>query len=58
MSKRKKKNRKVKKQIRRTVTLVHRIAISLHAEAETLQEKTASLVKAVDQLCGVEEIAP
>lgn len=46
----KKKQRKAKKSIRRTATLAHRIAISLHAEAETLQQKTAWLVKALDEM--------
>jgi hypothetical protein len=40
---------KTKKQIRRIVTLIHRVAISLHAEAETLQEKTASLIAELDR---------
>jgi hypothetical protein len=40
---------KTKKHIRRTVALIHRIAISLHAEAETLQEKTASLIAELDR---------
>ena len=39
-----KKKPKTKKQTRRILALIHRIAISLHAEAETLQEKTASLI--------------
>jgi hypothetical protein len=40
---------KTKKQIRRILALIHRIAISLHAEAETLQEKTASLIAELDR---------
>jgi hypothetical protein len=44
-----KKKPKAKKQIRRILALIHRIAISLHAEAETLQEKTASLIAELDR---------
>jgi hypothetical protein len=44
-----KKKPKTKKQIRRIVTLIHRIAISLHAEAETLHEKTVSLIAELDR---------
>jgi hypothetical protein len=44
-----KKKPKPKKRIRRIVTLIHRIAISLHAEAETLQQKTASLIAELDR---------
>jgi hypothetical protein len=44
-----KKKLKTKKQIRRILTLIHRIAISLHSEAETLQEKTASLIAELDR---------
>jgi len=40
---------KTKKQIRRILTLIHRIAMSLHAEAETLEEKTASLIAELDR---------
>jgi hypothetical protein len=40
---------KTKKQRRRILALIHRIAISLHAEAETLQEKTASLIAELDR---------
>jgi hypothetical protein len=39
---------KTKKQSRRVLALIHRIAISLRAEAETLQEKTASLIAELD----------
>lgn len=49
MATKKKKKRKAKRNIRRTATLVHRIALSLHAEAETLSQKTAWLVKALEQ---------
>lgn len=52
MTEKRKKKRKKKRQIHRTVTLVHRIAISLHAEAETLQQKTAWLLKALEQQTG------
>lgn len=48
----KRKKKKTKRNIHRTATLVHRIAISLHAEAETLQKKTAWLVKALEQQFG------
>jgi len=44
-----KKKPKTKKQIRRILTLIHRIAMSLHAEAETLEEKTASLIAELDR---------
>jgi hypothetical protein len=44
-----KKKPKAKKQRRRILALIHRIAISLHAEAETLQEKTASLIAELDR---------
>jgi hypothetical protein len=44
-----KKKLKTKKQIRRILALIHRIAISLRAEAETLQEKTASLIAELDR---------
>ena len=44
-----KKKPKTKKEIRRILALIHRIAISLHAEAETLQEKTASLIAELDR---------
>ena len=44
-----KKKPKTKKQIRRVLTLIHRIAMSLHAEAETLEEKTASLIAELDR---------
>jgi hypothetical protein len=44
-----KKKPKSKKQIRRIVTLIHRIAVSLHAEAETLHEKTVSLIAELDR---------
>jgi hypothetical protein len=44
-----KKKPKTKKQIRRIVTLIHRIAISLHAEAETLHEKTVLLIAELDR---------
>lgn len=50
--KKKKKKHKAKRSIRSAACLVHRIAISLHAEAETLQQKTAFLVKALDELLG------
>jgi hypothetical protein len=40
---------KTKKQIRRILALIHRIAISLNSEAETLQEKTASLIAELDR---------
>jgi hypothetical protein len=40
---------KTKKQSRRVLALIHRIAISLRAEAETLQEKTASLIAELDR---------
>ena len=40
---------KTKKQIRRIVTLIYRIAISLHAEAETLHEKSAALIAELDR---------
>ena len=40
---------KTKKQIRRVLTLIHRVAMSLHAEAETLEEKTASLIAELDR---------
>jgi hypothetical protein len=49
MKPRTKKKPKTKKQIRRILALIHRIAISLHAEAETLQEKTASLIAELDR---------
>jgi hypothetical protein len=40
---------KTKKQIRRNLTLIRRIAISLHAEAGTLQEKIVSLIAELDR---------
>jgi hypothetical protein len=49
MKQKTKKKPKTKKRIRRIVTLIHRIAISLHAEAETLQQKTASLIAELDR---------
>lgn len=45
----KKKKRKLKRDIRRTAVLTHRIAISLHAEAATLQKKLAWLVKVTEE---------
>lgn len=54
--KRKKKKRKVKRDIRRAACLSHRIAISLHAEAARLHERTAFLVHALDELFGIESI--
>jgi hypothetical protein len=49
MKPRTKKKPKTKKQSRRILTLIHRIAMSLHAEAETLEEKTASLIAELDR---------